>query len=115
MYHQSYKAYHHSALDQINKENVKKLQIAWMHTPGAAKRGVQSFPLVVNGILYYTTANSQVWALDGATGAVLWKFEPKLDDERAEGTIYRPYNRGIAAAYGNIYVGTPMAGSSPLT
>lgn len=106
MYHQSYKAHHFSALDQINVGNVKDLRIAWLHTPNGAKRGVQSFPLVVNGIIYYTTASSQVWALDGATGAFLWKFEPKLDDERAQGTIYNPYNRGIAAAYGNIYVGT---------
>ncbi|MBV8397804.1 MAG: PQQ-binding-like beta-propeller repeat protein, partial [Acetobacteraceae bacterium] len=106
MYHQSYKAHHYSALDQINTSNVKNLQIAWMHTPAGAKRGVQSFPLVVNGTLYYSTSASQVWALDGATGAFLWKFEPKLDEDRAQSTIYNPYNRGIAAAYGNIYIGT---------
>ncbi|MDO9709383.1 pyrroloquinoline quinone-dependent dehydrogenase [Paracraurococcus lichenis] len=106
MYHQSYKSHHFSALDQINTENVKNLRIAWLHTPSGAKRGVQSFPLVVNGTLYYTTANSQVWALDGATGAFLWKYEPQLDEERAQGTIYNPYNRGIAVAYGKVYVGT---------
>jgi len=106
MYHQSYKSWHYSALDQINAGNVKDLKVAWIHTPGANKRGVQSVPIVVDGILYYTTSNSQIWALDGATGAFLWKFEPKIDQERAEGTVYNPYNRGVAAAYGNLYVGT---------
>ncbi|MBV8526668.1 MAG: hypothetical protein JOY71_31905, partial [Acetobacteraceae bacterium] len=47
MYHQSYKAYHHSALDQINTSNVKDLKVAWIHTPSAGKRGVQSFPLAI--------------------------------------------------------------------
>ena len=106
MYHQSYKSWHHSALDQINRSNVKNLKVAWMHTPGANKRGVQSFPLVIDGILYYTTSNSQIWALDGATGQVIWKYQPKLDEERGQGTFYNPYNRGLAAGYGNLYVGT---------
>jgi alcohol dehydrogenase (cytochrome c) len=77
-----------------------------MHTPGASKRGVQSFPIVVDGVLYYTTGDSQVWALDGATGTFLWKFQPKIDEERAEGTLYNPYNRGVAAGSGNLYIGT---------
>src|SRR5690348_14133039 len=73
MYHQSYKSWHYSALDQINANNVKDLKVVWMHTPGANKRGVQSVPIVVDGVLYYTTSGSQIWALDGATGAFLWK------------------------------------------
>src|SRR5690242_5912360 len=84
MYHQSYQAYHHSALDQINTSNVKDLKVAWVHTPTAGKRGVQSFPLAIDGVVYYSTTNSQVWALDGATGKFVWKFEPKIDEERAQ-------------------------------
>ncbi len=106
MYHQSYKSWNYSALDQINANNVKDLKVVWMHTPGANKRGVQAVPIVVDGILYYTTSDSQIWALDGATGAFLWKFEPKIDKDRAEGTVYNPYNRGVAAAFGKLYVGT---------
>jgi glucose dehydrogenase len=106
MYHQSYKSWHYSALDQINANNVKDLKVVWMHTPGANKRGVQSVPIVVDGVLYYTTSGSQIWALDGATGAFLWKFEPKIDKDRAEGTVYNPYNRGVAAAFGKLYIGT---------
>jgi alcohol dehydrogenase (cytochrome c) len=106
MYHQNYKSWHYSPLSEINADNVKGLKVAWIHTPGATKRGVQSFPLAVDGVLYYTTANSVLWALDGATGQVLWKFQPKIDEERGLGTIYNPYNRGVAVGYGNVYVGT---------
>ena len=106
MYHQSYKAWRYSSLDQINASNVKNLKIVGMHTPVASKRGVQSTPLAIDGVIYYTTAGSQIWAVDGATGKFLWTNKPKLDQERVDGTIYNPYNRGVAAGYGNIYVGT---------
>ncbi len=106
MYHQSYNSWHYSALDQINTSNVKDLKVAFMHTPGANKRGVQSVPLAIDGKLYYTTSDGTVWALDGATGEFLWKFKAKIDEERAHGTVYSPYNRGVAAAYGKLYLGT---------
>ena len=106
MYHQSFNGWHHSGLDQINAGNVKDLKVAWQHTPGAAKRGIQSFPLAVDGVLYYTNTTGQVWAIDGATGAVIWRHQAKIDTERAEGTIYHPYNRGVAIAYGKVYTGT---------
>lgn len=106
MYHQSYKAWHHSDLDQINTSNVKDLKIAWMHNPGGTPRGIQSFPLAIDGKIYYTSANDQIWALDGATGAFLWTFKPDLNEELAQASPYNPYNRGLAAGYGNLYIGT---------
>src|SRR5512134_3410499 len=78
-YHGTYKSYHYSPLDQINPGNVKNLRIAWMHFPGRATRGVQSTPLVADGVLYYSGSYSRVYALDGATGKVLWTFFPELD------------------------------------
>jgi glucose dehydrogenase len=106
MYHGSFKGWHYSGLDQINKNNVKNLGIAWIHTPSASKRGIQSFPVVADGILYYTSSTGQVWALDAANGAFIWKYTAKIDQERAEGTFYNPYNRGLALGYGKVYVGT---------
>ena len=106
MYHQSFKGWHHSGLDQINAGNVKNLSVAWMHSPAATKRGIQSFPLVADGVLYYTSSSGQVWALDGATGAVIWRYQAKIDTERSEGTFYNPYNRGLALGYGKVYIGT---------
>ncbi len=106
MYHQSFNSWHHSGLDQINAGNVKNLKVAWSHNPGATKRGIQSFPLAVDGILYYTSTSGKVWALDGATGAMIWNHTAKIDTVRAEGTFYNPYNRGLAIAYGKVYTGT---------
>lgn len=106
MYHQSFKGWHYSGLDQVNTDNVKNLHVAWLHTPAAGKRGIQSFPLVADGVLYYTSSSGQVWALDGASGAVIWRYQAKIDTERAEGTIYNPYSRGLAIGYGKVYIGT---------
>lgn len=106
MFHQSYQSWHYSPLDQINAKNIRNLKLVGMHTPAAGKRGVQSTPLAINGVLYYTTVGSQIWAVDGATGAFLWTYKPKLDEERSQATIYSPYNRGLAAGHGNLYVGT---------
>ena len=107
MYHGTYKSWHYSALDQINSSNIKQLQLAWMHNPGSSPHGgIQSFPLAIDGVVYYTTANDQIWAVNGATGAFLWTFKPKINTEEAEATPYNPYNRGLAAAYGNLYIGT---------
>jgi PQQ-dependent dehydrogenase (methanol/ethanol family) len=93
-------------LDQINTNNVKDLKLLWMHTPGAGHRGIQSFPLAIDGRIYYTSTNNQIWALDGSDGTVLWTVKPKIDEDRAGGTVYNPYNRGLAAGYGKLFVGT---------
>jgi len=106
MYHGTYNSWHYSPLDQINTGNVKDLKVAWMHNPGSSPHGgIQSFPLAIDGRLFYTIADNQLWAVDGATGAPLWKFKPKLDEDWAN-TITTVYNRGVAAAYGNLYMGT---------
>src|SRR4051812_21251217 len=108
MYHQSFKGWHYSGLDQINADNVKNMHVAWSHTPSASKRGVQSFPIVADGVLYYTSSTGQVWALDGSNGSVLWRYKAKIDWERAESNPHGtfPYNRGLAIAYGKVYTAT---------
>src|SRR5712672_2611682 len=105
-YHGGYKSYHYSALDQINASNVKNLEVAWIHMPGRSTRGLQSMPLVADGVLYYSGSYSRVFALDGATGKVLWTFFPDLDEELISMQTHSPYNRGIALGNGKLYVGT---------
>ena len=84
MYHGTYKSWYDSPLDQINSTNIKQLQLAWMHNPGSSPHGgIQSFPLAIDGVVYYTTAMDQVWAVNGATGAFLWTFKPKIDEDWA--------------------------------
>ena len=43
-YHQSYNGWSYSPLDQINANNVKDLEVAWIHVPGHSTRGLQSMP-----------------------------------------------------------------------
>ena len=81
-YHQSYNGWDYSPLDQINANNVKDLEVAWIHVPGHATRGLQSMPLVADGVLYYTGSYSRVFALDGATGKQLWSYTPELEATR---------------------------------
>ena len=64
----TYSAWRYSALDQINRGNVQKLAPAWVFQTGDYENGLQATPIVVDGVLYLSTSNSWVFALDGATG-----------------------------------------------
>jgi PQQ-dependent dehydrogenase (methanol/ethanol family) len=105
-YHGSYKSWHYSALDQINTGNVKNLRIAWIHQDTRATRGTQSMPLAADGVLYYSASYSKVYALDGATGELLWAYTPKLDEDLVARQTHSPYNRGMAMGDGRLYIGT---------
>ena len=63
-YHGAYNGWNYSGLDQINPSNVKDLAVAWIHVPGRSTRGLQSVPLVADGVLYYTGSYSRVFALE---------------------------------------------------
>lgn len=105
-YHGTYRSYHYSPLDQINAGNVASLRPVWIHQGGRATRGLQSMPLVADGVLYYSGSYSRVFALDAATGAPIWTFNPELDEELVSRQTHSPYNRGIALGHGKVFVGT---------
>jgi quinoprotein glucose dehydrogenase len=65
---------HYSPLAQINRENVKQLQVAWTYDTEESG-GLQSSPIVVDGVLYGLTPTEKVFALNAATGKQLWKFD----------------------------------------
>lgn len=66
---------HFSSLKQINRENVRQLEVAWSFDTGETG-GLQTTPVIVDGILYGFTPTQKVFALDAATGKLLWKFDP---------------------------------------
>src|SRR5258707_12549879 len=105
-YHGGYKSYHYSALDQINASNVKNLEVAWIHMPGRSTRGLQSMPLVADGVLDYSGSYSRVYRLDGATGKLIWSYFPQLDEDLVAMQTHSPYNRGTALGDGKVFVGT---------
>jgi quinoprotein glucose dehydrogenase len=68
----------YSASSQINKENVKNLEVAWTFRTGDAteRSQIQCQPIVVDGVLFATSPQVNVFALDAATGKLLWRFNP---------------------------------------
>jgi quinoprotein glucose dehydrogenase len=65
---------HFSPLAQINRKNVKRLHVAWTFDTGE-DGGLQASPIEVEGVLYGLTPTQKVFALDAATGKLLWKFD----------------------------------------
>jgi quinoprotein glucose dehydrogenase len=65
---------HFSPLKQINRKNVKRLGVAWTFDTGESG-GLQTSPIVVEGVLYGLTPSQKVFALNAATGQLLWKFD----------------------------------------
>ena len=65
---------HYSSLKQINRSNVSRLKVAWTfetHESG----GLETTPIIVDGVLYAFTPSQKVIAVNAATGELLWKFE----------------------------------------
>src|SRR5580658_2856879 len=65
---------HYSSLAQINRTNVKELAVAWSFDTGEPG-GLETSPIVVDGTLYGITPAEKVFALDAASGKLLWKFD----------------------------------------
>lgn len=65
---------HYSNLAQINRANVKQLAVAWKFDTGE-EGGLQTSPIIVNGVLYGITPTQKIFALDAATGNLEWKFD----------------------------------------
>jgi len=66
---------HYSVLAQINRRNVKQLQVAWTFDT-AESGGLQTSPIIVGDVLYAYSPSQKVIALNAATGKLLWKFDP---------------------------------------
>lgn len=80
-----------SPLAQINRENVKSLKVAWTYHSGDGKGNIQCNPIIVQGIVYVPTVGNCVVAIDGETGAEIWRFKPHG----------RPAHRGLTYYRGN--------------
>jgi PQQ-dependent dehydrogenase (methanol/ethanol family) len=94
-----------SPLDQIDATNVAELGLAW-YGDLRVSRAQEATPLFVDGVLYVTTAWSNVNAYDARTGSPLWSFDAKVPREWGSRACCDVVNRGAAAWNGKIYVGT---------
>jgi quinoprotein glucose dehydrogenase len=79
---------HYSKLDQINTSNVSKLEEVWRFD-SKEKGGLETSPVVVHGILYAYTPTQKIFALQAATGKLLWEFDPKQSSTKLQrGLVY---------------------------
>ena len=90
-------AMRYSTLDQINRSNVGKLRPVWSHHTGDSlarpATTMQATPLVIDGVMYLTTARLKVRALDPSTGEERWTFDPF---ENVRSGRSRGVNRGVS-------------------
>ena len=94
-----------SLLDKIDKNNVGKLGVAWEYRTYTV-RGLESTPIVSDGVMFVTGSWSKVWALDAKTGKELWAYDPKVPGQWARYACCDVVNRGVAIWKGAVYVGT---------
>ena len=80
---------HYSPLKQINVANVSQLTQVWSFDTGE-QGGLETTPLIIDGVLYAYTPTQKVFALDAATGKLIWRF----DSER--GAVPARAERGLA-------------------
>jgi PQQ-dependent dehydrogenase (methanol/ethanol family) len=100
-----YKNQRYSQLDQINKDTVGDMQVAWTFSTGVL-RGHEGSPLVVGDTMYlHTPFPNIVYALDLANeGKIIWKYEPKQDPDVIPVMCCDTVNRGVAYAEGKIFL-----------
>lgn len=93
----------YSKLTQITPANVSKLKVAWQYDAGDAFEGseIQCNPIVVDGVLYGSTAKLKIVALDAGTGKNLWTFDPNQADAKPR----KRRNRGLVHWKGQILFG----------
>ena len=94
-----------SPLDQINSGNVSGLSLAFA-VPLDTNRGQEATPIVVDGVMYISTAWSKVMAVNAATGDVLWRYDPQVDGSKGAHACCDVVNRGVAVWEGKVFVGT---------
>lgn len=95
----------YSTLDQINRDNVGDLRVAWTFSTGVL-RGHEGSPLVIGDIMYvHTPFPNNVFALDlNNDGKILWRYEPQQDPNVIAVMCCDTVNRGLSYADGMVFL-----------
>lgn len=93
-------------IDQITTSNASQLQVAWVfhtHVKGSTT-AMEGTPIVINGVMYVTTGQDDVFALNAANGTQLWHYKPKDMPPLSQLSICCNYdNRGVAVGQGLVF------------
>jgi alcohol dehydrogenase (cytochrome c)/quinohemoprotein ethanol dehydrogenase len=104
-YGRTYSEQRFSPLSKINADNAKQLGLAW-YADLDTNRGQEATPLVIDGVMYVSTAWSLVKAYEAATGKLLWSYDPQVPKELGVEGCCDVVSRGVAAWKGRIYLAT---------
>ncbi|HTY94726.1 MAG TPA: PQQ-dependent dehydrogenase, methanol/ethanol family [Steroidobacteraceae bacterium] len=94
-----------SPLKLITADNVARLGLAWF-ADFDTRRGQESTPIEVDGVIYVTTAWSKLYAYEAKSGKLLWAYDPKVPGEWGVNACCDVVNRGVAVWNGKVYLGT---------
>lgn len=94
-----------SPLTQITPDNARELGLVWSYDLEST-RGVESTPIVVDGVMYVTAPWSVVHAIDVRTGKQLWTYDPEVPRSKGKNACCDVVNRGVAVHGGKVFVGS---------
>jgi quinohemoprotein ethanol dehydrogenase len=100
----TYSEARNSPLEQINRTTVADLGMAWDFELDT-DRGQEATPLVIDGVVYLTSAWSKAFAVDARTGEEIWRYDPEVPREYAANACCDVVNRGMAAWGDKVYFG----------
>ncbi len=103
-YGRTYSEQRYSSLKQVNDTSVENLGLAWYFDLDT-ERGIEATSIVVDGVMYLTSAWSKVYALDAASGALLWSYDPGVKKDVTRHACCDAVNRGVAVWEGQVFVG----------
>lgn len=101
-YRGNYQGWGYSPLNQITTQNVTKLVPVWSYSTGKLE-GHQAPPIVNNGIMFVSTPQNQVLALNAKTGELLWQYQRELPEDLVQ---LHPTNRGVGLYGDKVYLAT---------
>src|SRR6059036_631381 len=102
-YSGSYRSWRYSPLDQLKPENVRRLGLKWVYQMKTTHI-VETTPLVVDGVMYFSEPPSNAVALDVKTGSRFWEYRRKLPGKI--NVCCGQVNRGLAISGDRVYIGT---------
>jgi alcohol dehydrogenase (cytochrome c) len=102
-YSGNYKGWRYSPLDQITRENVNKLKVKWIYQMPTT-HVVETTPLIIDGVMYFSEPPSNVVAVDAETGKQFWRYRRALPSKI--NVCCGQVNRGVAVSGDQVFVGT---------
>jgi alcohol dehydrogenase (cytochrome c) len=104
MWRRTYDGWGYSPLDQINKDNVKDLEVAWVWSLNNG--ATETTPLVHDGVLFIFNYGDKVQALNAATGDLIWEYKRELPAQLVSAGGNNLAKRNMAIYQGNLIVAT---------